>query len=119
MIKRGDLRVAACNLQRHRRNGGREQAFEAQGAALLLGEGGPLVQARIAQQVIAGGMGRRGHVGSVRGGNSIGPYYTDAIRVRTASARQSAPSNFLSGSALPLNLALCRPKALRTSWALR
>src|SRR5258708_3146963 len=58
VLEGGDLGVPARHLQRHRGNGRRQQAFETQGAALRLGESGAFVEARIAQQIVAGGMSR-------------------------------------------------------------
>src|SRR5262249_13275353 len=62
MIKRGDLRVPARHLQGQRGDGGRQQAFETQGTALLLRECRALVEARIAQQIVTGGRRRCGPV---------------------------------------------------------
>jgi hypothetical protein len=59
VVKRGDLGVSARHLQLQRGHGGRQQAFETAGAALRLGERRPLVEARIAQQLIPAGVFRR------------------------------------------------------------
>jgi len=45
VLKGGDFGVPARHLQRHRDDGGRQQAFETEGAALRLGESGAFVEA--------------------------------------------------------------------------
>ena len=54
VIEIGDLGVPARHLQLHRGHGRRQQTFETPGTSLGLREGGPFVQARVAQQIVTG-----------------------------------------------------------------
>ncbi len=57
-VEIGDLGVTARHLQVDIRDGRRQQPFQPMGAALRLGERGPLVQARVVQQRVARGVFR-------------------------------------------------------------
>src|SRR3979409_2355121 len=72
VLETGDLDVPARHLQRHRGDGRWQQTFKTPRAALRLGESGPFVDARIAQQVVAGGLPPCGHIDcSVRGTSRV------------------------------------------------
>jgi hypothetical protein len=59
VIEIGDLGVPARHLQRQPGHGRRQQTFETPGTALRLGERGPIVEARIAHQIVTGGVFRQ------------------------------------------------------------